>query len=215
MPDVTGKRAQRLVTAASGPKAIRKVVKLLLVHLRQDRRQRSLHDLVLDRRYPEWTLPSVPLRNPATSARLWTVRPLMQPLQKREKPPLQSAAVLLHADSVHSRGLPALQSLERPQQHLPVQVTEQVVEWFLPMRPSTLPDACQPEFHRVPVPVYGRCPFGTPWWPRRLPSTRVTRLHRYYSAIRLPRPRLPSSPLRLVPAYSRAGENRGSPRLPS
>ncbi len=76
----------------------------------------------------------------------------------------------------------------------------------LPATIFTPSDARQPDFHRVPVPVYGRCPFGTPWWPRRLPSTRVTRLHRYFAAIRLPRPRLPSSPLRLVPAYSLAEE---------
>src|SRR3990172_6897974 len=69
--------------------------------------------------------------------------------------------------------------------------------------------------HRVSVPVYGRCPFDTPWWRHLLPSTRVTRLHRYYSVIRLPRPRLPSSPLRLGPACSLAEENHGSPWLPS
>ena len=63
--------------------------------------------------------------------------------------------------------------------------------------------------------MYGRCPFVTPWWRHRLPSTRITRLHRYYSVIRLPQPRLPSSPLRLVPAYSLTEESRGSPWLPS
>src|SRR6266498_263521 len=110
----------------------------------------------------------------------------MEPVQERREPCLQSLLVLLHADPVHSRGLPVLQLLERIQQHLPVHVREQVVERLLPMRPSPLPDACQPEFHRGPVPVYGRCPFDTQWWRHRLPSTRVTRLHRYYSVIRLP-----------------------------
>src|SRR5574340_1053170 len=108
MANVTRKRAQRLVTAASRAKAVREVVELLLVYLRQDRRQCPLHDLVLHRRDPQGTPSSVPLRYPATSARLRTVRPPVQPLQKRAQPRLQAAAILLHADSVHSRGLPAL-----------------------------------------------------------------------------------------------------------
>src|SRR6266545_3864338 len=201
------------MAAAPRPKPIREVVKLLLVHLGQDRRQRPLHQLVLRRGNTERAQPAVPFRYPPPSTRMWAVLSSMQAVQQRPQSRFQSPPVFLHVDPVHPRGLPFLQSLERPQQKFRVQVAEQVVEAVRPMRPSSSSDAFQAKLHRVPVPEYGRCFTGSLRWRRRLPSTRVTRLHRYYAAIRLPPRLLPSSPLQLVQAYSR-GERRGSPWLP-
>ena len=52
--------------------------------------------------------------------------------------------------------------------------------------------------HRCSATVCGRCPRRALRWLRVLSSSRVTRLHRYYDAIRLPRRHLPLSPLQLV-----------------
>src|SRR6266545_2752997 len=101
------------MAAAPGPKAIREVVKLLLVHLGQDSRQRPLHQLVLRRGNTQRAHPAVPFRYPPPSARLWAVLSSMQAVQQRPQSRFQSPPVLLHVDPVHPRGLPFFQSLER------------------------------------------------------------------------------------------------------
>jgi len=74
-PDHPVEPADRVVRAASRPKAVRAVQEVLLVDCLQNVAQRTLHDLVLDRRYPDRSSRSILLRDVHAADRLMTVLP--------------------------------------------------------------------------------------------------------------------------------------------
>src|SRR5262249_52486997 len=96
---------QRLVRGATGTKAIREVVELLLVDLPDHHRHRTLQDLVLEGRDADRTgFRTVSLRDVHSPHRRRPVPAGLRALEKRLEVVLQSLRVLLRAHSVDARG---------------------------------------------------------------------------------------------------------------
>src|SRR6266568_5703272 len=200
------------MAAAPRPKPIREVVKLLLVHLGQDRRQRPLHQLVLRRGNTERAQPAVPF--PYPRLRLGCGR--YSPRCRRSSSDLSLASSPRPYSSTSIPSTPGAFPSSSPSNAHSRSSASRWLNKLLKLSVRCVRALRLMRSRRSftgSVPEYGRCFTGSLRWRRRLPSTRVTWLHRYYAAIRLPPRLLPSSPLQLVQAYSR-GERRGSPWLP-
>src|SRR6516165_10844104 len=136
---------QRLMLAAPWPETIRESPKILLVNLIEDRDHGLLNNLVLQRRNPEWPLPTIRFRNVHSSRWLRSISAAVNQAVQIGEPTFQPGLILLPSDSVHSwRGL-TLQGVKAIPEQSDCQMVKQSGE------PHLLPFPCYPAHTRQPL----------------------------------------------------------------
>src|SRR5437867_964698 len=188
-------RIQRLMRTAPRPEPVREPEEVDLIDRVQDRDDRALDQLVLQRGNAERPQPPVGLRDERSPDRLRPVRPSLEPSREILEIRFQALAVVPPRLAVDARCRVSLQRVVRGAQ--PLDVVHVVQERREPLLPVPLGCLTHPlERARRAYPArcpervtLGRVPLGP------LPSLRrlrgrllglVRRLPRYYGAVRLP-----------------------------
>src|SRR3984957_18758998 len=182
----------RVVSASPGPKAVRAVQKVWLVHRLQHRADGVLDDLVLERRNAQRPSSAVALGDVDPPDRLMAVALRLQPLVQVLQVAQQFLRVVLLRDPIHAhRGVDTL-AVERAKQGWHVDQMRQRVElavgfssgsfrYLLEFRGHAFPDRSLAHVS-LPKFVISRAAFAPPG-----PGSRpVPRLRRYCAALRLP-----------------------------
>src|SRR5713226_8221060 len=137
-------RVQRIVLAAPRPESVGKAQKVLFPDLVENRPYRVLYDFVFQCRDPQWSLPSIGLRDPDSPRRLRSIGSTMDSSVKVLQPLLQAFSIFLPRHPVRPRRrLPWQAVVALPEQiHGPL--VQQSSEPYLPVSSCCLPHTVQP-----------------------------------------------------------------------
>ena len=130
--------------AAPRPEPIRQSEEVLFVDRIQHHHDRTLDNLVLQRRNRQRALASIRLRDEPPPRWLRPVRPPMDPLVQVPDLAVEVCLVVLPRQSIRSGGSVLPQCVERRPQHPDINVVEERGEPFLLPFPCSFPYAVQP-----------------------------------------------------------------------
>src|SRR6516162_8397020 len=177
--------------AAPRAKAIGEAEKVFLVNLVEDGDHSLLDNLVLQRRDPQRTLPSVGFLYIDSSGWHRSIGSTMNSAMQVDESILHAGFILLPCNPVHSRCSFPLQRVKALPQQFDGQMVEQGSELYLLMFPCCFPHARQPLGHALPALRRVRVRLASVLLDRRpsllnlrqRSSVFVRLIHRYYAAV--------------------------------
>src|SRR5215472_7138115 len=137
-------RIQRLMLAAPWPETVRETPKILLINLIENSDHGLLNNLVLQRRDPEWPLPTIRSWDEDSSRWLRSISAAVNPAVQIGKPTFQPGLILFPRDAIHPGSGLTLQRVKAIPEQADRQMVKQCGELHLLPFPCCLAHTRQP-----------------------------------------------------------------------